>query len=98
MLRRRAGAVSLAALAVVLSDRSAAKVTDIDEFGVELGALLFEVGKQGRHHRKASYQCLVVASTTRLAASTLTSGDTYVRVAHPGWATHTRSELATTVP
>jgi hypothetical protein len=83
MLRRRAGTVSLAALAVVLSDRSAAKVTDIDEFGVELGALLFEIGKQGRHHRKASYQCLVVATTTRLAASTLNSGDTYVRVAHP---------------
>src|SRR5665811_757905 len=83
MLRRRAGTVSLATLAVVLRDRSAAKVTDVTEFGVELGALLFEVGKQGRHHRKASYQCLVVASTTRLAASTLNSGDTYVRVAHP---------------
>src|SRR5665811_733765 len=72
MVRRRAGTVSLATLAVVLRDRSAAKVTDIDEFGVELGALLFEIGKRGRHHRKASYQCLVVASTTRLAAVSYT--------------------------
>src|SRR5665647_1852488 len=95
MLRRRAGTVSLAALAVVLRDRSAAKVTDIDEFGVALGALLFEVGKQGRHHRKTSYSTIRVTCSRRtwLAtrsnwtwtsnASPLTSAATLARPGSP---------------